>query len=93
MQLGWNGASSMKADLETDIEIARRVGYPLLEIWGAKLRHYLQRHTVTELADRLKAANIRLTTSQNRFRVSVSVFNDMNDIDRLLEALPKSPPA
>ena len=31
----------------------------------------------TKLADRLKAANIRLTTSQNRFRVSVSVFNDI----------------
>ena len=59
MQLGWNGASSMKADLETDIEIARRVGYPLLEIWGAKLRHYLQRHTVTELADRLKEAGVK----------------------------------
>jgi selenocysteine lyase/cysteine desulfurase len=46
-----------------------------------------------KLADPLKAANIRITTSQNRFRVSISVFNDMNDIDRLLEALPKSPPA
>lgn len=47
----------------------------------------------TKLADSLKAANIRITTSQNRFRVSISIFNDMNDIDRLLEALPKSPPA
>jgi selenocysteine lyase/cysteine desulfurase len=47
----------------------------------------------TKLAAPLKAANIRITTSQNRFRVSISVFNDMNDIDRLLEALPKSPPA
>jgi 2-keto-myo-inositol isomerase len=59
VQLGWNGASSMKADLETDIEIARRVGYPLLEIWGAKLRHYLQRHTVAELTDRLKESGVK----------------------------------
>jgi len=46
-----------------------------------------------KLADPLKAANVRITTSQNRFRVSIGIFNDMNDIDRLLEALPKSPPA
>jgi selenocysteine lyase/cysteine desulfurase len=31
--------------------------------------------------------------SQNRFRVSVAAFNDANDIDRLLSALPKAPPA
>lgn len=42
-----------------------------------------------KLADKLKAANVRITLSQHRFRVSVAVFNDMNDIDRLLEALPK----
>ncbi|MDN3922531.1 aminotransferase class V-fold PLP-dependent enzyme [Roseateles violae] len=31
---------------------------------------------------------IRITTSANRFRVSVSVFNDMNDVERLLAVLP-----
>jgi selenocysteine lyase/cysteine desulfurase len=30
---------------------------------------------------------VKITTSSNRFRVSVSVFNDMADIDRLLAAL------
>ncbi len=59
MQLGWNGASSMKADLETDIEIAKKVGFPFLEIWGAKLRHYLQRHSVAELADRFKESGVK----------------------------------
>src|SRR5258708_4606226 len=49
----------MRADLETDIEIARRTGYPLLEIWGAKLRHYLQRHTVAELADLFKESKVK----------------------------------
>src|ERR1017187_5939956 len=49
----------MKADLEPDIEIARRAGYPLLEIWGAKLRHYLQRHSVAELSDRFREAGVK----------------------------------
>lgn len=46
-----------------------------------------------KLAEPLAKADIRLTLAANRFRVSLSVFNDMNDVDRLLEALPKAPPA
>jgi selenocysteine lyase/cysteine desulfurase len=46
-----------------------------------------------KLSEPMKAANIRMTISANRFRVSLAVFNDMNDVDRLLAALPKSPPA
>lgn len=59
MLLGWNGASSMKMDLETDIEIARRAGYQFLEIWGAKLRQYLQNHTAAELGERLTEAKVK----------------------------------
>ncbi len=39
---------------------------------------------------RLQEAKIRMTVSRNRFRASVSVFNDMDDIDRLLAALGKA---
>jgi selenocysteine lyase/cysteine desulfurase len=46
-----------------------------------------------KLPDLLNKANVRITVSQHRFRPSISVFNDMNDIDRLLAALPKAPPA
>ncbi|MDZ4051637.1 MAG: aminotransferase class V-fold PLP-dependent enzyme [Phenylobacterium sp.] len=45
-----------------------------------------------KLSERLTSANIRLGLSQNRFRVSLAVFNDMNDVDRLLGVLPKAPP-
>ncbi|GAW41110.1 putative cysteine desulfurase [Brevundimonas sp. SH203] len=46
-----------------------------------------------KLSDRLAAAKVRITVSQHRFRVSLAVFNDMNDVGRLLEALPATPPA
>ncbi len=46
-----------------------------------------------KLAEPLAKAGVRMTVSANRFRISLSVFNDMNDVDRLLEALPKAPPA
>jgi selenocysteine lyase/cysteine desulfurase len=39
------------------------------------------------LASRLARAKVKITLSRNRFRLSPSVFNDMDDIDRLLEAL------
>jgi len=42
------------------------------------------------LAGPLKEAGVRITVSANRFRVSVSVFNGMDDIDRLLAALPRA---
>ncbi len=40
-----------------------------------------------QLGPKLKEANIHITLSGNRFRVSTSVFNDMADIDRLLDVL------
>lgn len=46
-----------------------------------------------KLGDLLARNDLRLTVSANRFRVSLSVFNDMNDVDRLLAVLPKAPPA
>lgn len=35
------------------------------------------------------AANVRLTTRWNHIRIGTSVFNDMEDVERLLAALPK----
>ncbi len=43
-----------------------------------------------KLSEPLKAANVRITLSRNRFRVCPSVFNDEQDIDRLLAALPRA---
>jgi selenocysteine lyase/cysteine desulfurase len=39
------------------------------------------------IGPRLKEAGIKISVSRNRFRASVSVFNDMADIDKLLAAL------
>lgn len=42
------------------------------------------------LAAPLKAAKMQITLSRNRFRVSPSVFNTLDDIERLLAALPRA---
>ncbi|MDX3901629.1 MAG: aminotransferase class V-fold PLP-dependent enzyme [Sphingobium sp.] len=41
------------------------------------------------LADPLAKARVRISLSENRFRVSPSVHNDMRDIERLIAALPR----
>lgn len=42
------------------------------------------------LTNRLKQAKIRMTLAANRFRASVSVFNSMQDIDKLLSVLGRA---
>jgi 2-keto-myo-inositol isomerase len=49
MKLALNGATTMRADLATDIRVAREAGFDGLEIWAAKLRKFLQSGTPTEL--------------------------------------------
>ena len=49
MKLALNGATTMHADLETDINAAGAAGYDLVELWASKLRKYLQTHTIGEL--------------------------------------------
>jgi 2-keto-myo-inositol isomerase len=49
MKLALNGATTMRADLETDIRAASEAGFDYLEIWAAKLRKFLASKTTAEL--------------------------------------------
>jgi 2-keto-myo-inositol isomerase len=49
MLLGFNGATTMKADLPTDVAAAGAAGFKALEIWAAKLDPYLAAHRLDEL--------------------------------------------
>lgn len=59
MKIALNGATTMHADLETDIRAAGRAGYDLVEIWAAKLREYLKTHDEDELARLLDENELR----------------------------------
>jgi 2-keto-myo-inositol isomerase len=58
MKLSMNGATTMHADLETDIQAAGEAGFDYIEIWAAKLREYLKIHTAKELKELLKIHNL-----------------------------------
>jgi len=58
MKLALNGATTMRADLETDINAAGAAGYDLVELWASKLRNYLQSHNIGELKTLLTSNNV-----------------------------------
>jgi len=49
MKLALNGATTMRADLATDLLAAQSAGYDYLEIWAAKLRVFLKQHSIADL--------------------------------------------
>ena len=51
MKIALNGATTMPADLASDLQIAKATGFDLLEIWADKLRTFLHHRTSRELKD------------------------------------------
>jgi 2-keto-myo-inositol isomerase len=49
MRLALNGATTMRADLATDVRAAAAAGFDCLEIWAAKLRKFLKSGPAAEL--------------------------------------------
>lgn len=59
MKIALNGATTMYADLETDIKAASAAGYDLIELWKSKLLKYLETHTAEELKSALADARLK----------------------------------
>src|SRR3569832_155345 len=51
MKLALNGATTMRADLATDLLAAKGAEFDYLEIWAAKLRAFLKERSTAELKD------------------------------------------
>jgi 2-keto-myo-inositol isomerase len=49
MKLALNGATTMRADLVTDLQVAQAAGFEFLEIWAAKLREFLKHNSTADL--------------------------------------------
>ncbi|MEW6210459.1 MAG: sugar phosphate isomerase/epimerase [Acidobacteriota bacterium] len=58
MKLALNGATTMKASLAEDIRAASEAQFDYLEIWAAKLRVFLQSHTVGQLKRLFKQSGV-----------------------------------
>lgn len=58
MKIALNGATTMKADLPTDLQAARDAGFDYLEIWAAKLRVFLKTNSASDLRKAFDDAGI-----------------------------------
>ena len=58
MKIALNGATTMRADLETDIKAAGQAGFELIEIWASKLREFLKNKTAADLKKLLEENNL-----------------------------------
>jgi sugar phosphate isomerase/epimerase len=59
MKIGFNGASTMKADLPEDIRVASLGGYDLIEIWAKKMEAFLSDHSLDDLRKLLEKARVK----------------------------------
>ena len=82
MELGLNGATTLKADLATDIAVASKAGFDFIEIWAAKLIGYLDRGGLPALRRDLRRAGVTPATLNSVERIT---FNDPSGHIRMLE--------
>ena len=59
MKIALNGATTMHADLETDIKAAGAAGFELIEIWASKMREFLKNKTTADLKRLLEENNLK----------------------------------
>ncbi len=49
MKLGFHGATTMTADLQTDVAATAHAGFQTPELWAAKVDRFLARYTYLSL--------------------------------------------
>lgn len=59
MKLALNGATTMRADLVTDIKAAQAAGFDYLEIWAAKLHEYLKQNSTSDLSEMFRNTGVQ----------------------------------
>jgi len=80
MKLGLNGATTMKADLFTDIRVAGEAGFELIELWAGKLDRALQERGIEAVQDALYAAGVRPWAINSIERISFRSQDDERNI-------------
>ncbi len=86
MLLGFNGATTLTADLATDIRAAKAAGYGCLEIWAPKLLGYFANGSLTDLRRQLKQAGLPVATLNSVERVT---FQDPSGHERMLQDIAR----
>ncbi|MGI8542626.1 MAG: sugar phosphate isomerase/epimerase family protein [Aridibacter sp.] len=89
MKIALNGATTMHADLETDIKAASEAGYELLEIWAAKLREFLKNKTTNDLKELLEEHDLEPYSINSIEHITFRTAEDYEKIKAECEELCK----
>ncbi|HLM60363.1 MAG TPA: sugar phosphate isomerase/epimerase [Pyrinomonadaceae bacterium] len=89
MKIALNGATTMHADLTTDIKAASQAGYELIEIWAAKLREFLKTNTVADLKRLLTENNLEPYSINSIEHITFRSAEDYANIKAETEELSK----
>ena len=89
MKIALNGATTMHADLLTDIKAASAAGFDLLEIWSAKLYRYLESNTPADLKSALAEHNIEPYSINSIEHITFRTPEDHQKITAECETLSK----
>ncbi len=87
MKIALNGATTMKADLPTDLRAARSAGFDLLEIWAAKLRNFLKTHPVADLKLLFEACGVGPLSINSIEHITFRTADDYTQIKAECETL------
>ncbi|MDQ3798319.1 MAG: sugar phosphate isomerase/epimerase [Acidobacteriota bacterium] len=89
MKLALNGATTMHADLETDVRAASAAGFDLIEIWAAKLREFLKTGTVADLKKLLEENNLKPYSINSIEHITFRTDDDYEKIKAETEELSR----
>jgi len=89
MKIALNGATTMHADLTTDIRAASEAGYELIEIWAAKLREFMKTNTVADLKNLLTENNLEPYSINSIEHITFRNAEDYKKIKTETEELSK----
>ena len=89
MKLALNGATTMKADLRTDMLAAQAAGFDGVEIWAAKLRNYLTNEagSVADLRRLFQAASVEALSINSIEHITFRSETDYANIKKECEEL------
>lgn len=89
MKIALNGATTMHADLLTDLKAASAAGYDLLEIWSAKLYEYLRTNTPADLKAALAEHQLEPYSINSIEHVTFRTPEDYAEVKAECETLSK----
>jgi len=88
MLLGFNGSTTMRAGLVEDIAQAEAAGFDLIEIWAAKLRTYLKRHSLEDLKREFAGKRLKPIAINSIERISFCPdYSEVRRVEQEMEEL------